>query len=73
VRAELALSALRAEHWQPVVHVEVGAPLVRRVLVLARLPTALAAGQRLVVHGAEATTARNAFSEAMRVIAAFSQ
>ena len=46
VAAELALSALRAKHMQLVVDVRVGAPLVGRVLVLARRTAALGADER---------------------------
>ena len=44
--AELARGALRAEHRQVVVDVEMGAPLVGGVLVVARLPAALGAHGR---------------------------
>jgi hypothetical protein len=40
-RAKLPLGALRAEHGQVVVDVEVHTPLLGRVLVLTRLPSAL--------------------------------
>jgi hypothetical protein len=39
--AELALRVLRAEHRQVISDVAVGAPLVRRVLVVTRLTAAL--------------------------------
>jgi hypothetical protein len=41
--AELALGTLRTEHRQVVVDVEISAPLVEWVLVVARLPGALGA------------------------------
>ena len=50
--AELPLGALRAEHQQILVGIEVGPPLVGRVLVVARLAAALGADGRMVVVGA---------------------
>jgi hypothetical protein len=45
VLGELALGALRAEHRQAVVNVEIRPPLVGWVLVLARLAAALGADE----------------------------
>jgi hypothetical protein len=49
LRAESALGALRAEHRQLVVDVDLGAPLIGSVLVLARLSAALGNCERTVV------------------------
>jgi hypothetical protein len=48
---ELPLGALRAEHRQVVVDVEVRPPLIVGVLVRARHPTALGADEPAVVRG----------------------
>ena len=49
--AELPLGALRAKHMQLVVDAGVGAPLVVRVLVVARLPAALGTDERYFGSG----------------------
>lgn len=67
--AELALGALRAEHDEFVVHVEVGAPLVGRVLILPRRSNALGASQRMLVDGVgHATRLAASWTQLRRVL-----